>query len=534
MPPGQHSGGFEKLPPEVLELIFGPFRPTGPVTAPKIYRGLPSIQVGTKHAESRAAFASFCRVSKYFHYVATDYLYRTVHITDGMELLCFCRTLMEYPDRCTTIREFSWVGRFQMGLRTPGSSDTPDARLLQSFWAPIASRMRHDPFIADVTRSVGLTGPDGLIHTWKVLGTVLAILPNVQSLHFLHASSSASDTHQALNVVPRQRDPEEDAFWAWMLGAKLETSSDSAPCRRFLQSLERLVLEAQPYDNYHCPATDELLFALFACPRSLRRVELNGTTLSDKLPPTVSAAAERVRELVLYRDFHSADELSRLVESFPNLISLEAECRDPFVFRRPAPVNPFLALLSLADTLETLNLTSGLNSWSSVRVWNALPLLQFLDRMICLKHLTTESIWLFGNQCFGQWPPKDVIALPPSLVSFRLVDYWGVGGKAVRNPATRYYPDFRTWTPIGFYYHHFSSLQEERVARLPNFSEFTFVTSWLHLTRASLVTDGPSNEQLLEDAAEYEEEWRSLFAGAGVRFSVISSEESRQLFPRLA
>lgn len=101
----------------------------------------------------------------------------------------------------------------------------------------------------------------------------------------------------------------------------------------------------------------------------------------------------------------------------------------------------------------------------------------------------------------------------------------------MKNPISYHYPSFEPWNPIGFYYHQLSELQEERTKRLPNFSVFVFVTSWLHLTRASPVKTVPSDEQLLTDVAEHEEEWRCLFVSVGIHFSVITPEESKQLFP---
>ncbi|KAK0716189.1 hypothetical protein B0H67DRAFT_258255 [Lasiosphaeris hirsuta] len=202
----------------------------------------------------------------------------------------------------------------------------------------------------------------------------------------------------------------------------------------------------EPCYNYQGFTIDESLRALLSSPRSLRHIELNGTMpLPLERGRNGDIVSNTVRELVVFRNFYSEFEFSDLVSVFPNLVTLEAEYLDGgqsplktpgWDFARP---EPSLALLRIADTLESLSLTSGFTSSSGgfksssgIMLSGGIPpLLRLLDQMTALKHLTTESVWLFGRvenirSPAPIFPSSDVIILPPSLVSLRLVDFWGV------------------------------------------------------------------------------------------------------------
>jgi len=155
-----------------------------------------------------------------------------------------------------------------------------------------------------------------------------------------------------------------------------------------------------------------------------------------------------------------------LVAVFPKLVSLQAEYVDGSLRRLDS--NPQLSegLLSISTTLSTLSLTTT-PPWICPDVP---PLLLTLNQMTTLKHLTTESIWLFGRQ-----DPSVALQLsqllPPSLVNFHLIDYWGTCD------IETFYPELpNTWTSLEFYDEVFSTLYE---CLIPNLREITVTPAHL-------------------------------------------------------
>src|SRR5213595_2878025 len=104
-----------------------------------------------------------------------------------------------------------------------------------------------------------------------------------------------------------------------------------APCRYLLPSLRTVVLETQYTHLYQQPVPPHLLLSLFTPPRSISRLELNGSTLHHMkdMPAAASTAARDVKELRVDWDLFETGEVSHLVKSFPNLATLEIQVRIP-------------------------------------------------------------------------------------------------------------------------------------------------------------------------------------------------------------
>ncbi|KAK0644131.1 hypothetical protein B0T16DRAFT_460217 [Cercophora newfieldiana] len=128
---------------------------------------------------------------------------------------------------------------------------------VQHVWALITSR-RSDETFKRIVKSVNIAGPEDLTQSWKVLGVVLAVMPNLESL-VLHKSSGAGPNDQ------------EFAFWRWFGGGDhgatdnggLAPPPDSAPCRSLMPSLRTVVLETQYTNVLQRPTPEHILISLF-------------------------------------------------------------------------------------------------------------------------------------------------------------------------------------------------------------------------------------------------------------------------------
>jgi len=168
------------------------------------------------------------------------------------------------------VRSFACLSQPPVGLLV-----SPVFQEMEYFWTLIASRLA-GPFFAEVIKCSGITGPNDMTHTWRVLETVVAMMPNVHPLFLLHRSLSEFRTaalSSALDVPQQWLNQEEFAFWRWMAGVdhrasmsgRLAAPSESAPCRRFLQSLKTVAIESQFIGAYQRPAPEEVLLSLFHC-----------------------------------------------------------------------------------------------------------------------------------------------------------------------------------------------------------------------------------------------------------------------------
>ena len=196
-------------------------------------------------------------------------------------------------------------------------------------------------------------------------------------------------------------DFDEFAFWNWMAALdhrvafpgwpytrtelaacrRPNTSSESAPCRRFLRNLEKITIvppdQISSDDEGLEAPFEELIFPIFA---------------------------RDIKELHLIRQFYPECGMTALVEAFPNIVRLEAEYIDPFHLAMEnwnhANLNPTdlsSALSLVSATLVHLTLTSGLNNWSGTLTSSVPALLISLNSLVSLRHVNTESVWLFGR-----------------------------------------------------------------------------------------------------------------------------------------
>ena len=159
-------------------------------------------------------------------------------------------------------------------------------------------------------------------------------------------------------------------------------------------------------------------------------------TISDQLRPGLVHG--NVKELILRRARHPQSSLPVIGSAFPNLRRLYAQWDDGS--NETWPGSPWhtdrdicKGLSRLKRTLEVLHLTTTAgSSWLQSNFPSLLS--PALGRMTALKHLTTETLWLFGKTDPFELDIESL--LPPSLVSFHLVDYWGV------SEWEEFYPDF--------------------------------------------------------------------------------------------
>lgn len=226
-----------------------------------------------------------------------------------------------------------------------------------------------------------------------------------------------------------------------------------------------------------------------------------------------------MKELCLHQETLTSRELGILVESFPNLVTLEAESKTPYSHKSSdtwIPKEHSLALSRISCTLTTLTLTNGFNTWNDVLLgWDVPALLTRLDELTRPTHLTTESVWLFGRPGIKpsrDWDPTAPVPLPSSLISLHLLDFT-LGGDV------EYYPIFPNWTPIQFYDHQLSLIHGKE---LPSLREILFSTDWSELSVNEDDTfDNPSH------AADsiFSAKFSRFFGDVGVRFLILDLED---------
>lgn len=303
---------------------------------------------------------------------------------------------------------------------------------------------------------------------------------------------------------------------------------------RFLVDLKALTIEAHEDPPSHINAEFIVSLLLMNSP-SLRRIEIKGELMmqgiwnSFQRHPERKILAEDVKELVLLRACHPQDEMLATVMLFPRLVSLQAEYADASI--RPGTLNvPGFtispALLRLADTLEILSLTTAPttnNRW--FRVNDYPPSLTSLDEMHKLKDLTTESMWIFGRNDLSvalQLPQF----LPPGLVRFQLIDYWGTMGPGEScdfypQPA-EFYPEFpNQWTPTEFYYYVLTAMGNEVSSRFPDLREVTLVSK--HLCEEASMCNGGGGHGRSHSTAGYRASMlrlREFFRDLGISFKL--------------
>ncbi len=488
---------------EVLEHL----RPLGSLTTNKSNAVKPEIRQG--HVESRSDFANLCLVSKLHRPYATRYLYQTVLLKDQKELLYFFRTMASNPDLRPGVRSFAWAGVLSTDNTNAKSTRRRNAEmasLAPDCWASIGD-WPSTPTGADIARLMSIDGP-GTLQTWRVLGAVLAMIPRTRSLFMLQSHGERS--------LPKQPScPEQEAIRYLLL-------QDNNP--RFLQELETITLEPHEQRRTPCFATAPSLMALLLNSPSVRRVELKGPFFFRSVRVFAEkfwfnrVVSESVRELLHFRPAEVDDDQVGLLTTFPKLVSLEAEYNaGHFLFAQSNSTTFSEALCTVSGTLETLSLTTAPGSF-----WNGnivLPLLPPLHQMAALKHLTTESIWLFGRQDLLS-TPRLVNVLPRSLSCLRLIDYWGSSDVSIFGPLAPSSSNL-----LELYDRAFSGLHYNWSTHLPNLKSIVLQVS--DPSQPHTATEsGSSSRDLPADARAFELKFQALFAGLGVRFSIFASDMS--------
>ncbi|KAG8156867.1 hypothetical protein KVR01_013280 [Diaporthe batatas] len=481
------------LPGEIILKVFQQLRPIEPVTSYNSTSKKPDVS--RDFFQSRASLTNVVLVSRLFYELGTPYLYRTVLLSDQVEVLLFFRTISTCPDRRPLVRSLAWVTVLstddtnrQSTMIRQHEADS----LVVDCWDLIKDSWPLAQIDFRVAKLMGIYGPDTM-ETWRLLGAILALCPKIASLFLLHGCEDVPEGSY-MRFSPEMR-ALEPLLWRYEEADGHGNPGFLGPSGYgFLADLQHLIIETHEDEQSQDRARFVIFFFLANSPR-LRRVEIKGNLCHRGIwacftqYPNSKLVADSVKELVLMRTQGPRDDIMATMLSFPKLVSLQAEYDDAsYMFNTTiTPALPFTissALLRLADTLETLSLTTGPTSyghWSYIEDYP--PSLTSLSQMSKLKDLTTESMWLFGRQDVGialQIPHL----LPPSLVRFRLIDYWGTTHDTPRDyqpDSLKYYPDFpNQWTTAEFYSNVLMSLVRDSSPSLPDLGEVTLVSKQLY------------------------------------------------------
>lgn len=305
----------------------------------------------------------------------------------------------------------------------------------------------------------------------------------------------------------------------------------------FLTELKHLTVEPHEKASHNCAHFIIELF-LMTSP-SLRRIELKGNlALRDIWDYFMwdeyhMLLTDDVKELVLLRAGCALDDMLSTVMLFPRLVSLQAEYNDPS-YRLDPHVNLTFtissALLRLADTLETLSLTTGPESyghWGYVEDYP--PSLTTLHQMVKVTDLTTESIWLFGREGVSialQLPHL----LPPKLVRLRLIDYWGTSYDTPPEylpESLKYHPVFpNQWSTAEFYSSILMTLLGDTSPPFPDLREVTLVSKHLCEELQAGDSQGERDQTHLTSTAEHLSKLCASFQISGIQFNLEMPVES--------
>ncbi|OTA89983.1 hypothetical protein M434DRAFT_33977 [Hypoxylon sp. CO27-5] len=374
------------------------------------------LSLNTALMESRTALSNVCLASRMLRTIASRYLYHTVILQDQRELFYFSRTLAATPSLRPLVRSLAWFG------------------VLSESDPHVTSHGRSTP---DEPEPL----PQGLA-ALKALEAVLIMIPKLKKLftrvsHYIQSQSikylfpeylalhRVFDGRAGTNLRPFTERNAQDCL---VEQSQMHTTAGIASPHRFLQELETIIIE--PHSSSIGLHRHILLSAISNCP-SLKRIEVKGRLWlpspskarnRSSTPPLF--IAENIKEISL-RELETPKDMSYLSVVFPNLTMLSIELQDG-AFQDPVcPDRLSKALLCLRYTLRTLRLTTTRgNSWSH---FQSPPLLSpILKDMQALVELTTECIWLFEPRQDAPVSLELAHLLPPSLVDFHLIDYWGL------------------------------------------------------------------------------------------------------------
>lgn len=463
-------------------MIINELRPVGPLTS---YDPMAARRdISSDYRKTRCNLANLCLVSKALNYAMAPHLYHTILLQSQMELALFFRALVLHPNNRFTVRSFAWAGNEK-------EHDTKAISVARTHlgslrWAPNSGTNPAD-------NSIVPSGTEIL----EILRLVLCYISEVKSLFMLFGRDNETGMclgHEALRG------------WVRGIGPLLEGQS------RILQKLEVMTFESD--FTRQTVLEDVCTNILLNSPR-LRRIEFKGAMsfreVVDKIQQLRGSrhVSESIKELVHFRATDPDLSATALAEAFPNLSTLKAEHA-----KNGSHLDLSRALLTgnLTTTLETLSLTTELEVLWVRKDETGIPLLALaLNQMRSLKHLTTESIWLFGQE------PRVAFQLstflPPSLVSFTLIDYWG--HEFFEEPF--YPPLVRSWTPHRFYTRALNKLHNECSTRFPSLRQITLASDYLYCCG---ITAPDHNGQ----ARRFLPTFQDLFASIGVQFSITTRQ----------
>ncbi|KAK3312660.1 hypothetical protein B0H66DRAFT_537744 [Apodospora peruviana] len=489
------------LPTELITAILGHLHYTGSVTSYRYIAGRPEIR--QEYIEARSDFSSLCRVSKFLYPIASRRLYHTIVLQSEKELFLFFRTIANDVNLRLAVRSFAWDGHLSV-------DDNELASLALTCWGSGTCWRPSSPEDIHIAQLMGIS--DDTLHSWRVLGAVLAMISEVKSLFvLLDFEEAAQPQVQVPGSNPRCL--EQDALRQLI---PIVGGENRVVDRQFLQKLEVVAFEPHVSVDRVMVMEGTCTLILKNSPL-LRRIELKGGmwfkgVVALREYEGSNVVWENVKELIQFGA--TALDIASIVTVFPHLSVLEIELQNgaaPSIFEDDPPTSQ--ALLRVSRTLETLSLMTALGKNSWVRVEPAL--LPALKRMKALKHLTTESIWLCGREGnFDSSSPADFQLsdlLPPTLESFHLIDHWGMDMSKTFYPSQ--FPN--DWTPLQFYGHFFWKIYDECATRTPSLRHIAFAP------HPYLFSDLTTNDQP-RTALELLNRFRDLFARIGVRFSLTT------------
>jgi len=495
---------FSNLAPELVTMIVDHLRPTGSIIICKTI--VSPTRIRPVYIQARSDFSNLSRVSKSIHPFATLHLYGTVVLRNQREQAVFFCTLANNPHLRLAVRSFAWAGDLS-------NVDWDAEEIIQTRFGRQPSTSEAIP-MARLMRSVRRDAESAS----NVLAIVLAMISEVKSI------AMVLDTHEidSWEVMMRER------------GKEIEGGELYCPNRQFLQKLETVSFQVSLEHQHSGWVVPWFWPRMLLNLPILRRLEVQGAmdllavVDSNQELRGSSVISESVKEVLHFGASRPDNEMMGIVTAFPNLSILKAEfsgfpCHfDTFGSKASQ------ALLNISTTLETLSLTTTAEArkYGRRRYWlhnNAPPwppLLLTLNQM-SLKHLTTESVWLFGRD-------NPLLALqlsdllPQTLITLRLIDYWGCLYDT--------YPRLpNNWTPLEYYDHVFRTFYEECSTRLPSLRQIVIVSNHL-LPKVTTVASSGGQDQ---PSQGFLPKFRDLFGSIGVRFFISDLESPRRKSPSL-
>lgn len=362
---------------------------------------------------------------------------------------------------------------------------------------------------------------------------MLALCPKIASLFVFHSCGYAPPGC----LLPDSPELKAIAPLLWNDGTTNDGLGYGPSGLGFLAELQHLIVEPHEKASHNCAHFIIELF-LMTSPL-LRRIEVKGSlALRDIWDYFMwdeyhMLLTDDVKELVLLRAGCALDDMLSTVMLFPRLVSLHAEYNDPSYRLHPHVNLTFTissALLRLAETLETLSLTTGPGSyghWANVEDYP--PSLTTLHKMGKIKDLTTESIWLFGREG-GSVAFQLPHLLPPNLVRFRLIDYWGTSHEMPPEylpESLKYHPAFpNQWSTAEFYSNTLMTLVGDNSPPLPDLREVTLVSKHLCEELQAGDSQGDRDQADLTSTAEHLSKLRASFQILGIQFKLEMPVES--------